>query len=186
MPPKVKVTREQILKSAVDIVRREGFSGLNVRALASRMGVSTQPIFSNFESIEELKGAVVNYAAELYGTQTKELMESGKYPPYKASGMAYIAFAQKEKELFKLLFMCDRTNCAKGGFDDIDHIIEIIQKSLGTDRERAEFFHLEMWAFVHGIATMYATSYLELDANMVSRMLTDMYEGLKHRFSEEG
>lgn len=32
-------------------------------------------------------------------------MESGEYPPYKASGMAYIDFARREKHLFRLLFM---------------------------------------------------------------------------------
>ena len=36
-------------------------------------------------------------------------MTDGKYPPYKASGIAYIQFAKEEKELFKLLFMRDRT-----------------------------------------------------------------------------
>ena len=37
-------------------------------------------------------------------------MAEGKYPPYKASGMAYIRFAKEEKELFKLLFMRDRSD----------------------------------------------------------------------------
>ena len=49
-------------------------------------------------------------------------------------------------------------------------------------RERAYRFHLEMWLFVHGIATMEATSYLNLDDEFISNALTDLYNGLKIRF----
>ena len=55
MPPKAKVTREEILSACVDIIRESGFSAVNARALASRLGCSTQPIFSNYQSMEELK-----------------------------------------------------------------------------------------------------------------------------------
>lgn len=43
-------------------------------------------------------------------------------------------------------------------------------------------FHLEMWAYVHGIATMMATGYLELDTELVSEMMTDAYQGMKNRY----
>ena len=39
----------------------------------------------------------------------------------------------------------------------------------------AERFHLEMWIFVHGIAVMVATGYLEWDMDFVSDALTHMY-----------
>jgi hypothetical protein len=39
-----------------------------------------------------------------------------------------------------------------------------------------------MWLFVHGIATMQATSYENWDTELISRALTDSYMGLKHRF----
>jgi len=49
----------------------------------------------------------------------------------------------------------------------------------------AKLFHLEMWAFVHGIAAMMATGFLDLDRELVSRMLTDAYQGLRLRFGKE-
>ena len=42
--------------------------------------------------------------------------------------------------------------------------------------------HLETWLYVHGIATMIATNYLEWDSEFVSNALTDCYTGLLHRF----
>ena len=49
----------------------------------------------------------------------------------------------------------------------------------------AKLFHLEMWAFVHGIAVMFATKFLDLDWQLVSQMLSDMFLGLKKQFEQE-
>ena len=114
----------------------------------------------------------------------QELMESGEYPPYKASGIAYIRFAKEEPELFKLLYMRDRSN---ESFDDkiyMKPLMEEVQKNLDLSEDDAYLFHLEMWIFVHGIAVMTATSYLEWDMDKVSEVLSDAYMGLKYRFSE--
>ena len=48
----------------------------------------------------------------------------------------------------------------------------------------AYFFHLEMWVYVHGIAAMIATDYLDWDEELISRMLTDAYEGMKERYKK--
>ena len=185
MPPKVKVTRENILSACVDIIRESGFSAVNARALAQRLGCSTQPIFSNYESMEALKKDALAYAEQVYQNYLLCDMQSGEFPPYKASGMAYIRFAREEKELFRLLFMRDRTgeSIQEGG--EIAGIVELLQKSTGLSRERAYLFHIEMWIYVHGIATMCATSYLDWDREMISLMLTDAYKGLSLRYSIE-
>ena len=112
-------------------------------------------------------------------------MAEGKYPPYKASGMAYIRFAKEEKELFKLLFMRGRSGERVGeNKEEIRPLLEIIRQNLGLSEEDAYFFHLEMWIYVHGIATMLATSYLELDEEFISRVMTDGYEGMKARYGK--
>ena len=46
-------------------------------------------------------------------------------------------------------------------------------------------FHLEMWLYVHGIATMIATSYLNWDEAMVSQSLSDAYLGMRSRYMEK-
>ena len=64
MPPKVRVTREDILRTAFEILRHEGASALNARSIATALDCSTQPIFSNFSSMEELLKAVLAVAYE--------------------------------------------------------------------------------------------------------------------------
>ena len=186
MPPKVKVTGEEIVSAALTLVREHEGHTINARNLAAHLQCSTQPIFSNFATMNELRNAVIAKAAALYMDYTRREVESDEYPTYKATGMAYIRFAKEEPELFKLLFMRDRTQEDQTKHtDDFEVMISMVQQNLGLSEEKALLFHLEMWVCVHGIATMMATSYLNIEEELVSRMLSDYYLGLKNRFPTE-
>ena len=185
MPPKVKITKEDIIKTATQLVRESGEDAINARAVATALNCSTQPIFCNFASMDELRGAVVLNAYKIYTDFIKNEVESGKYPQYKAFGMAYVRFAKEEKELFKVLFMSARTEKSLVPTSDFDESVEIIMKANGVSRERAELMHLEMWTCVHGIGTMLATSFLSLDFELISLMLTDIYQGIRAKHVSE-
>lgn len=163
MPRKFMFTREEVLAAALDLAREQGITAVTARGLGEKLGSSSKPIFSLFENMEDVLSAVMEAADELYQNYLKEDMASGKYPPYKASGMAYIRFAKEEKELFRLLFMRDRSHESIEDKEENKPLIELIQQNLGISEEDAYLFHLEMWIYVHGIATMLATSYLEWD-----------------------
>lgn len=185
MPPKFMFTKKEIAAAALNIVRSAGMSGLTARALAAELGCSVKPIFGLFRSMEEVQQEVLVAADELYQNAIQTGMSSGRYPPYKASGMAYIGFAREERELFKLLFMRDRSGeRIEEDRESIRPLLELIQKNLGVSEDDAYLFHLEMWVYVHGIATMIATSYLDWDDEFVSKVLTDAYVGLKYRYQE--
>lgn len=182
MPPSIKITKGNIIEAAVDIIKIEGEQSLNARNLANKLNCSTQPIFSNFANMQELRQEVINYANNLYHGFLDYDMHKGEYPPYKASGMAYIRFAREERELFKLLFMCDRTGEAiKEDRESVRPMLDIIMKNLGLSEDRAYMLHLELWIYVHGIATMIATGYLDWNIDFISNALTDVYIGLKLR-----
>ena len=61
----------------------------------------------------------------------------------------------------------------------------IVQSNTGLEGSDVKLFHLEMWAYVHGIATMIATGFFELDWDLISRMLTDSYQGLIKQYKKE-
>ena len=185
MPPKVKITKEDIVKTAIELVRSNGADAINARAIASSLNCSTQPIFSNFASMEELQKATVSAAYEIYLDFLKSEAESGKYPQYKAFGMAYIRFAKDEKELFKLLFMCDRKGKELIPSPDFDTSVQMIMNANSITKEKASLMHLEMWTCVHGIGTMIATSFLTLDWDLISNVLTDVYQGIRARHLSE-
>ena len=183
MAPKVKITKEKILNTAIELIRVNGEQALNARTLAKELNCSTQPIFSNYASMEELRRDVVEKANEIYRSYQSKEIAACEYPLYKASGMAYIKFAQAEKQLFKILFMRDRTEeNLENDLADIDFILDIIQESLKISREKAIEFHVQMWIWVHGVATMIVTEYLSWDMDTISRMSTEVYMGLKTRY----
>ena len=99
--------------------------------------------------------------------------------------MAYIRFAKEQRELFKLLFMRDRSSeTIEENREEIRPLIELIKQNLVISEDEAYLFHLEMWLYVHGIATMIATSYLNWDYEFISKVITDAYMGLKYRYTE--
>lgn len=186
MPPKLKVTKEEIINAAVAIVRKDGAGAVNARTIASALNCSTQPLFSNFATMEELRLAVVEKADAMYHAYIQREIESGKYPDYKASGMAYIRFAKEERELFKLLYMRDRSGEVLPPELEMDEQMEVIvHHNTGLRGADMKLFHLEMWAYVHGIAAMFATGFVDLDWELVSKMLTDAYRGFRKQYGME-
>ena len=83
MPPKVKFTREEIIRAALDIVRETGPEGLTARSLAARLGCSVKPIFGLFRSMEEVQQEVLAAGYRLYGQSIAQAME--------AAGVAAVA-----------------------------------------------------------------------------------------------
>ncbi len=185
MPPKIKIVKNDIIEAALNLTRENGVETLNARSIAAALGCSTQPIFSNFATMEELRAAVIEAAYGVYLGFIRRETKSGKYPEYKAYGMAYIRFAKEESELFKLLFMRDRTGTDTSPSPDFEKSVQMIMKANGIPYERAFLMHLEMWTSVHGIGVMIATSFLTFEWETISGMLTDVYQGIRHRHLSE-
>jgi AcrR family transcriptional regulator len=185
MPPRVRITKEEIVDVALSMIRSEGEASLNARSIAAALGCSTQPIFSNFETMEALRESVIARAYETYLSFIEKELALKKYPPYKTFGMAYIRFAEAEKELFRLLFMRDRTGEDLSPAPDFEASVRMIMDANGFSKETAMRMHMEMWVCVHGIAVMHATSFLSLEESLISRMLSDVYQGVCTRLCEE-
>lgn len=186
MPPKMKFTREEIIAAALEITREQGFSAVTARGLGSRLGSSAKPIFGLFQNIEEVQQETIKAADALYRDYLREDMSRGNYPPYKASGMAYIRFAKEQRELFKLLFMRDRSmETTERTAEEFEPLISLIQNNTGISKDSAVLLHLEMWFYVHGIASMIATSFSDWDDDLISRVLTDGYMGILERHRGE-
>lgn len=181
MPRKFKYTKEQILCAALDLIRESGFSALTARGMAKKLGTSTQPVFGYFENMADLQKNVISAARKIYREYLDKEINSGNYPPYKASGMAYIKFANEEKEFFKVLFMSNLSDNEKND-DETEAIVPLIRSQINISQKKAELFHLEMWTFVHGIATMIVTERYAWSEELISRALSDVYRGLKHEY----
>ena len=180
MPPKVKISKEDIVNTALELIKNG--EEINARSLAIRLNCSTQPIFSNFKTMEDLKKEVLKKCVEFYNKFVEKEIEKNEYPLYKIMGMAYIEFAKKEKEFFKILYMTKRDSENQEDSELFNSAVSTLKENLKLTNEQATMFHLEMWSFVHGIATMHATGFLELEKDLISKMISDVYNGLKTQY----
>ena len=64
MAPKVKVTSEMIIGAAMDFVEQNGYDALTVRQVAQCLSCSTQPIYSCFSNMDDLKAEVCRVSRE--------------------------------------------------------------------------------------------------------------------------
>lgn len=186
MPPKPKFTKEEIVAAAVEIVRQDGEDALTARSLGNKLAASARPIFTVFSSMDEVREAVRKKAQEIFYSYRERICGEMGYPVYKAIGMAYIRFACEEKNLFRILFMCERPMEAmmmEEGYDTA--VRQAVEEQTGFSDEKGSLFHRENWIFAHGVAVMLATSYFQWDDELVGRMLSDVYAGLKMRHAQE-
>ena len=184
MPPKVKIQKQEIIEAAVALVRQSGPQAINARSIAAALDCSTQPIFSNFASMDALRLAVVAAADAQYQSYIKREIEKGEYPPYKASGMAYIRFAKDERELFKLLFLQEHNKGvsfeqALWDLDGMDETcVQLVMQDNGLTREQAKLLFEQMWTHALGLGTMCAMGVCDLPEEEIGRRQGIMFASL--------
>lgn len=190
MPPKAKFTREEIIKKAVAILERDGIDDLTARSLGKELGSSARPIFTLFNSMDEVLGAVHDYADRIYG----EYVEDGlrEELPFKGVGKAYIRFASERPRLFQLLFMKelgshpDRTAVLQGIENHYEEIISSIQNSYAVDREQAIDLYFHLWVYSHGIAVLIATKVCTFTEGQITQLISEVFTSLLKKLKMEG
>lgn len=182
MPPKAKFTRDEIIEASLAIVKAEGFKALTARALGAKLGSSARPIFTVFDSMEEVQQAVLDEAKRIY----KQYVEHGlkETLPFKGVGTQYILFAMEEPKLFQLLFMKEQELVPNlSGVlplieESYDDILYSIQSSYALDEEKSKRVYYHLWIYTHGIASLCATKMCCFTAEEINTMMTDVFVSL--------
>ncbi len=191
MPPKIRITQEQIINTSIRIVREKGIENLNARAIAEMIGCSVHPIFRVYKSMEGLKDEVYRETEKIYNTIMYEAM-SDPDNGFLNIGLAYIEFAKKEKNLFKLLFMSDAFENKSmleivGSTEGDDEVLEMISKMTGLGKQFSQELYAGVWLTAHGIASMYATNNCRFSDDETRRLLNNSFKGLMIKLkTEEG
>ena len=69
LPPRERFTREMIIDAAYQIYLGSGMNVVTTRAIAQAMGGSTQPIFSQFATLDEVRAAVLDKAVSSFSSK---------------------------------------------------------------------------------------------------------------------
>ena len=175
MPPTIRFTRDAVLNAAYQLIRREGPGALNARAVAKELGGSTQPIFRLFSGMDELQKAVIELALNEWKSKLLVRMQGSAFP-YLTIGMSYLLFAKDEPELFKLLFMRDRSSDGSLTDFNISWGIPLIENSVQVDVDTARKLYEANWLYCHGLAVAIATKYIPCisECQMRQMLVTSM------------
>ena len=181
MPPKAKFTKEQIVSAALDIIRERGVDELTARALGNKLESSACPIFTVFDTMEEVMSETVKAAYRLYDKYIAQGLQDT--PAFKGVGMQYIAFAIEEPKLFQLLFMTEKEENPT-----IENVLPVIDtnypiilssvKAYGLSDANAEKLYKHLWVYSHGIAVLCATRLCSLTMEEIGNMLTEIFIAL--------
>ncbi len=160
MPPKVKFQKEEIVAAAVEITREKGAQAVTAREVASKLGVSTRPIFTYFDTMDELKEAVYERVRVLYRSYVERgLSES---IPFLGLWRNYLSFAREEPELYKLLFLTPPSAESRGAIEALHYSQDLARESLmriyGMDEHTADCYFRDIWFVAFGCATLIVTN----------------------------
>lgn len=181
MSKEVKITKDMILEAAFDIVREKGLEEVSNRSIAKRLECSIRPIYYQFNNSDELKKELYNKIEKYF---YKYIMDNmiDNIPYYRQVGINYIKFAREEKNFFKILFM-SKSDYLLEGFvskseDDFKEISKLIKMSTKLNDDDIKSFHIKMWMFTHGIATLLATDTVLLTEEQISNLLSSQFQAL--------
>lgn len=181
MPSSPKISKETILEHALQMLIREGYAALNIKALAKEIGLSTQPISRHFGSMDGLRTALSKYAL-LYATRKQAPVSSGMQAFYD-SGVAYVNIAFDEPNLFKYLYMSTDSGYIINGFDALTvkeneaDLTEQVAATLTISKEEASAFCKNMIIYTHGLASYIAAGLITATKPEVYEMMRQAGEG---------
>ena len=164
MPAVKKVSKDDIIDAAIDVLRDDGFSAINARSVAKKLGCSTQPIYLSFKNMEELKSALTERAIEMHTKRVRDSLRSheGNDSRYSSYGMGFVKFAAEEKQLFRWLYLEGKQIGPYQNDVMLPEVIEVIVDEFGYSGAVARRFHQDMIYFSYGLAILANTDHLHL------------------------
>lgn len=162
MARKKTILKSQILETAYQVVKTEGFEGFTARNIAKKMDCSTQPIYLEFKNMDDLKQELVE-KIKTYINETiyqKDRVED----PLLNMCLNYIYFAKNEPIFFKALYFESQLDTDQMHTISFDKMMEIFKEMEGTkELSKAEKIKLfkHIWITVHGAAVLIAQEFLK-------------------------
>lgn len=173
MPKSMTITKEIIIKTAFEMVRKEGFAVLSARNIAKKIGCSTQPIYWSYKNMDDLKAEVCQKAlSHLKNTMCQYKKTNDDFLDL---GLGYIRIAHTEPTLFKAFYM---DNIMQIQMTDIipenKEVIELMKntedfKKMSDEEIKNIFFR--SWMLVHGIASLVAVGMFVYDEEKILDIL---------------
>ena len=179
MPPRITTSKEMIIEAGYGIADEEGIDQVNCRAIAKKLGCSTQPVFSRFPNMDELKEEVFKYACDRLEKSISDRIENSTESSILDISVTVLAdLARNHKNLYKLIYLSDYRS-EKSFLEEQEKYMtnRLIQNELidryNIDSERVEGVFERSSLLVHGICTVIATTAMNYSNEQVLKIVND-------------
>lgn len=195
MPPKPKITKEMLLKHAFAIAEESGIQSVTSRSVAMRAGCSIQPVFSHFETMEDLRKETFEYTHKVLDN---EMLSFVKYPDYSARVMLWMLdLARNRKNLYRMIFLSDLSDLSDE--DQLPNLMMSFKANELMFQQMQELHDLpyevcwnifqRRWLLLYGIATLICVNQANLSDEqalfILERAKVDTLQGASNRSSLE-
>lgn len=180
MPAKKIVPRDAIMRCAMELLENEGSEALNARALAKRLGCSTQPIYLSFSGMEELLIALV---AECRKVQEDYIAREPEPTLFLRNTLGFMRFVYEKPRLFRFIYYENSFQNTPADRAFIDATVTGIMHAGGYSRTVAERFYYATWFFLYGIAVQMVYGFASPKWEDIRLLLTDEFEALKRYYT---
>ena len=176
MPPRVKFTKEEIVEAALRVTREGGIDSRTARSLAAELGASTRPMFTYFETVDELKHEAHEAAKGIYKTYIERGL--AEPAPFLGVGQNTIRFAREEPELFRLLFLQKPDGADGGAAEALAFSQDLVRDSImgiyKMDAYEADCYYRNLWLIAFSFCAMIAAGECPYTDEQMSAMFTEV------------
>ncbi len=164
--------RPALISAGIDILEAEGISGLSLRKIAVRVGVSHAAPAHHFDGKIALLVAIAAEGFLIFSQMMEESRDKAAADPRsKLIGLCqgYLGFAAQHEALFELIFSTDVKNhadenlekCSMQAFQLLQETCDLFEPSPHGNRSNA----IMIWSLVHGYACLRANNKMVLFEN---------------------
>lgn len=154
--------RAALVKAALELIREEGAEGFTIREVSRRVNVSHAAAYRHFRDKEDLLAAIAEEGFVILGREMRRAGEEKGTPKKRLiiGGRAYVAFALKRPEHFKVMFATDldakrhpdARKAADEAFAGLVALVTACQEVGQLRRGHTLTLARIAWSQVHGIA----------------------------------
>jgi AcrR family transcriptional regulator len=164
--------RKLILKGACELIKKDGYEKLTIRAIADRVEYSPMALYNHFPDKDAI---LIELAEDGFAELVKKIPTSTRLSPLaalKRGMLAYVTFGLKHPDEYRLVFMTTRIRpAAPGGAEDetairsttgrvaFEMLKSLVQRCAATDERFADSFAVSrvLWAGIHGVTSLLIT-----------------------------
>jgi len=178
MAGKSIITKEELLKVALNMVEKNGIESINARTLAKEAGISTKPIYRIYISLDDLKNDVNEIIKKEYDEFIMKRVDNKN--ALITMCVAYIEFADMHRNYFRSMFLSN--NLKWQNVEDVlnekwnqSTIINLVNKHSLSFSDAKKLF-MNVWIYANGLATLIATNELKFDSKEILIRIVNAYK----------